>query len=68
MKSVFDVNPNANELICFEDGTCFLTDQAGKCGANDYAKRTGQKSELVKRETEEEKPNEEKTNNKKTKK
>lgn len=67
MKDVFDVNPNANELICFEDGTCFLTDQAGKCGANDYAKRTGQKSELVKR-LEEEQPNEEKTNNKKTKK
>lgn len=56
MKSVFDVNPNANELICFEDGTCFLTNQAGKFGANDYAKRTGQKSELVKRPEKPEKP------------
>ncbi len=52
MKAVFEVHPNANELICFEDGTCFFTDQAGKCGANDYAKKTGLKSELVKRDEE----------------
>ncbi len=50
MESVFIANPTVNELIKFEDGTCFLTDQAGKCGANDYAKKTGLKSELVKRE------------------
>lgn len=57
MKAVFEVHPNAKELIWFEDGTCFFTDQAGKCGANDYAKKTGLKSELVKREeVKEEKP------------
>lgn len=56
MESVFIANPTVNELIKFEDGTCFLTDQAGKCGANDYAKKTGLKSELVKRENEEVKP------------
>ena len=52
MESVFIANPTVNELIKFEDGTCFLTDQAGKCGANDYAKKTGLKSELVKRDEE----------------
>ena len=56
MESVFIANPTVNELIKFEDGTCFFTDQAGKCGANDYTKRTGLKSELVKRENEEVKP------------
>lgn len=56
MESVFIANPTVNELIKFEDGTCFLTDQAGKCGANDYTKKTGLKSELVKRENEEVKP------------
>ncbi len=56
MESVFIANPTVNELIKFEDGTCFFTDQAGKCGANDYTKKTGLKSELVKRENEEVKP------------
>ena len=58
MKAVFEVHPSVNELICFEDGTCFFVDQAGKCAANDYALKTGLKSELVKREEEvkEEKP------------
>lgn len=52
MESVFIANPTVNELIKFEDGTCFLTDQSGKCGANDYTKKTGLKSELVKRDEE----------------
>jgi hypothetical protein len=53
MKAIFEVHPNVNELICFEDGTCFLTDAAGKCGSQDYARKTGLKSELIKREIEE---------------
>ena len=47
MESVFIANPTVNELIKFEDGTCFLTDQAGKCGANDYTKKTGLKSDSL---------------------
>jgi len=61
MKNVFDVHPTVNELLVFEDGTCFFNDQAGKCGANDYAKTTGKKFELVTRQEEE-------TTTKKTKK
>ncbi len=52
MKNVFDVHPNVNELISFEDGTCFFTNQAGKCGANDYEKKTGLKPTLVFRDEE----------------
>lgn len=52
MKAVFDVHPLVNELICFEDGTCFFINQVGKCAANNYALKTGLKSEIVKREEE----------------
>lgn len=48
MESVFIANPTVNELIKFEDGTCFLTDQAGKCGANDYTKKNWLKIRISK--------------------
>lgn len=54
MKEIFDANPLLNEVLAFEDGTCFENNQAGNCAAFDYSKKTGLKFELVKKEVEQE--------------
>jgi hypothetical protein len=64
MKAVFEANPNASELICFEDGVCFLSNAQGKCGAIDYEKRTGLKPKVVQKEVNEEKQTNKKQNQK----
>lgn len=64
-KSVFDANPTVNELIRFEDGTCFFNTSAGKSDALNYYLKTKQNHEIVTREIED---NSEKTTKTKTKK
>ena len=66
MKNVFDANPTANELLVFEDGTCFLNNSQGLNHALNYAKTTQTTYVVVSRKAEvSEEVKEEKTNNKK---
>ena len=50
-KSVFDANPNVNELFSFEDGTCFYINELNN--AINYAKKSGLEYKIIKRENEE---------------
>jgi hypothetical protein len=49
-KVVFDANPNVNELLSFEDGTCFLNDNQGQQNAFNYAKQNSKEYKLITRE------------------
>jgi hypothetical protein len=69
MEKVFAANPNADKLLVFKDGTCFLNDKVGENNAINYARQTNSSYEIVARpvvkEAKEEVKEEKPTNKKK---